>query len=75
MEPEEVWIASFRSKTGVDEAEARILYHLEAADWAMNELTRDLGTTTPLTSWHIHIDALKDSVWARIPKGRGVIEY
>jgi hypothetical protein len=66
MEPDEERIAYIVRTTGATEGEARALHHIQAAGHALWELPRDEAGSIQTTLWEVHIDALLNSVLARI---------
>jgi hypothetical protein len=68
MEPDEDRIARIVRTTGATEAEARAMHHIQAAGRALRELPIRGRAETQFMLWEVHIDALFNSVLARIAK-------
>jgi hypothetical protein len=66
MEPDEDRIKSISDNTSATEAEVRALHLIQAAGRALRELPIDRGRAIQFTVWQVHIDALLNSVLARI---------
>jgi hypothetical protein len=68
MEPDEERIANIVRTTGATEAEARAMHHIQAAGRALRELPIRGRAQTEYMLLEVHIDALFNSVLARIAK-------